>query len=279
MLSELKIRITQSLAQVEIHGLNNFLKNDNWMLKSVWLILLLLASSYTSYSIYGLIADFLAHEVVSLTRVDYLESVDLPVIMLCNMNAFTTRFAKDTITSLQNGQILMQEPNYSRKVEYMMARYYVSLNAWADLNESVTVKFGGDLNTTVLSCVINLSDCKMESDFVTHYDPFFGNCFKFNTERTKKISFSGSMNGFSLELFSDLVEDDNSLLSIAAGFTVYLADQSSINTMYTNGINAPTGFLTDIVLRKYAVSKQPQPYSECIQVCCFIHCNECLRKD
>jgi hypothetical protein len=106
---------------------------------------------------------------------------------------------------------------------------------------------------------------RKNQDFISYYDPFLGNCFKFNADRTKKVSHSGSLHGLRLQLFSDRIDQTNSLLAQDSGFTIFITDQNAtINTFYLSGVNAPVGFTTNIALKKYSIKNQPHPYSKCV---------------
>jgi hypothetical protein len=72
------------------------------------------------------------------------------------------------------------------------------------------------------------------------------------------------MNGLRFQLVSNPMESNNSLLTMFTGFTVYVTENSNINTQYTDGVNVPLGFSTNIAIKKVVINKKEKPYSECI---------------
>ena len=71
------------------------------------------------------------------------------------------------------------------------------------VNESIRSQLGYSLKQIIISCIFNNKDCDLENDFVHYYDQMYGNCFKYNADKSKMISQSGSMNGLQLELFTE----------------------------------------------------------------------------
>jgi hypothetical protein len=257
-------RAKQALTDTTIHGIKPLIKSEHHLLKIVWISLMLFSISYSSYLMIQEVFAFLTYPVVSLTRVEYVQTIDLPIITICNLNPFATKYARETVLTLQNNQ-LFDKSNDSRILKYVNAKYYVPLNAWTNINESKSKMFGLSLNQSLISCIFDWEECSLDQDFFEFYDPFYGNCFRYNFKMNKKVAFSGSMYGLQLQLASNQMESQNSLLSIYSGFTVYISDHSSINTLFTDGVKIPLGFLTDIIVSKLVITKQPKPYSECVK--------------
>jgi hypothetical protein len=264
--THLKQKLTEPLKESTIHGLPHILKSKNYALKTLWMVLMLVSFCYGSYLIIQEVNSYLAHPVNSLTRVNCGKSVDLPIITVCNMNPFATEFAKNSVSELEQNHLFDNSTNSTSTniLNYLIGSYYASGNAWEKLNETSRKKFGLSFNQTIISCIFNWADCTNDAEFEEFYDIFYGNCLRFNREMTKKVIFSGSMNGLKLQLLSNSLDGNNSLFSMYTGFTIYISDQPRINSFFTDGIKVPVGSLTDIVVNKVVISKQPKPYSECV---------------
>ncbi len=186
----------------------------------MWVLLLLGSLGYGSYVVYKEVDSFSSYPVVSLTRINYVKSIDFPQVIVCNLNPFANEFAKTSVLTLLNGQ-LYEESNRSKTENFHNARYYSAMSA-ITLNDSTLRKFGLRLNETLISCIFSWSDCSLDQDFVEFYNPYYGNCFRYNFKKSKKVSFSGSLYGLRLQLVSNPMESQNSLLSMYSGFTVYV---------------------------------------------------------
>ncbi len=262
--AEIRTRSLKLFEQVSIHGLRKILVNDHYILKIMWTIFLLASLGSATYLVLQILLGFLQYKVVSFTRINYVDKINLPTVMICNMNPFATDYAKSEILNVKvfanNNIFNLVSTNGSSKLNYMNAKYYNSVYALTQLNESVRNGFGKPI---LVSCTLNRQDCQLDQ-FENYYDILFGNCLKFNVKRTNSFASSGAIDGLRLELFSDRASLNNSLLSIEEGFKVYVSDPSSINSFYADGLSAPFGFSTSFIMSKLSVKKQPYPFSECI---------------
>ncbi len=244
-------RFALTFRESTIHGIPQMLKSKSLVLKLLWLILVVVSVSYGSLVIYQQISFFFSYFVVSLTRVNYVKSIDMPVITICNLNPFATKYSREFITQmdLQNKSQPFGNSNSSSVFEYLNTKYFVASKVWSSLDGSTRKRFGLSLNQSLISCVFNWADCALEQDFEEFYDPLYGNCFRYNFDRSKTVSFSGSMYGLQFQLLSNPMESDNSLFSMYSGFTVYFTEQTNINTLLTDGVKVgwPTLYIINII--------------------------------
>ena len=70
------------------------------------------------------------------------------------------------------------------------------------------------------------------------------------------------MNGLTLEFFIGSADDNNNILSTENGLNLFINDET-IDSITSEGIQIPTGFTTNIDIRKITIKKQQKPYSEC----------------
>jgi hypothetical protein len=182
--------LEEALVESTVHGIPHMIKSNNFLLKTMWLVLCSCSLVYGSYAIYQEVNTFLNYPVISLTRVQYVQSLNLPILTICSLNPFATKYAKETILTMQNNSVV-QFSKGSPIFSYMNAQFFASMNTWANVNESSRKKFGMSLKESVLSCVFNWEECDLDRDFKEFYDPFNGNCFRYNFDRSKVVSFSG----------------------------------------------------------------------------------------
>ena len=135
-------------------------------------------------------------------------------------------------------------------------------------NQSERMKFDHNLEQKLISCVFESNVCDRVNDFEHYHDVYFGNCFKFNSGvgmngnkvNIRKTTQTGRLDGFAMELF--LEPSENNLFSFLEGFNIFISPQGYDNVFY-DGVYAPAGFSTNIILEKVTTHKQPKPYSEC----------------
>ncbi len=255
--------ISNTFENSSIHAIPNIVRNESYLIKIIWIIFLLGSTGYCAYLVYQSVMNYLSFDVVSLNRIYPKKEVQFPTVTICNVNPFTTSFSKQFMENLLNDSLYENKnPKESHKLNLFYKRYTAGLTS-IDLNETTQTKFGYSLNETLLSCVYNYADCSIEKDFQQYYNYFFGNCMQFNSNQTKTQIVSGSSNGLQLELFIDLTNDNNSMFSMNDGFRILISDNNNLKTYYSEGIKAPLGFSTDIILNRYLIEKKPYPYSEC----------------
>lgn len=258
--------ISNTFANSSIHAVPNILRNESYLLKLMWIIFLLGSTGYCAYLISQSVMIYLSYNVVSLNRINSKRSIEFPIVKICSLNPFTTSFSKEFMEkSLNKSMNEKIDTNMTHKLKLINNRYMAILNAIGQ-DESTQSKFGYSLNQTVLSCLYNFADCSIDEDLDHIYDYYFGNCLRFNSKQQKRQSVSGWLNGLQLELVIDLTNDYNSIYSMYNGFTVIISDEINLKTLYSEGIKAPLGFSTDIILNRHLIKKMPYPYSECKQL-------------
>ncbi len=113
--------VSTTLQTSTIHGVSQLLKSKRFSLKLMWTSLLLTSLTYSSYLVYQNVSLFKSYPVVSLTRVNYMDSIDLPIITICNLNPFASTYSKQVVMELQNNQ-LFDNSNSSETLKYQDAR-------------------------------------------------------------------------------------------------------------------------------------------------------------
>jgi hypothetical protein len=125
--------------------------------------------------------------------------------------------------------------------------------------------------TDILSaCQFNYEKCDA-SDFEWSFDPYYGNCYSFNTGfnssghrvKLKESSVSGWLFGLQLELYVNHNEN-LSLFNDAKGLLVRINNSSYLVDQSLDGIRISPGLRTNLAISREFNFIMPQPYSNCL---------------
>uniref|UniRef100_A0A914C4J5 Uncharacterized protein n=1 Tax=Acrobeloides nanus TaxID=290746 RepID=A0A914C4J5_9BILA len=109
---------------------------------------------------------------------------------------FTKSFVEGTPSLRTTTTTTTQAPEIVQAMGFTDLKDEIAISTQAQQNLMFTV---GEKNITekinlsqqkdelILKCSFNQKDCDIESDFLLHYDPTYGNCFTFNWNRTKPL--------------------------------------------------------------------------------------------
>ena len=138
-------------------------------------------------------------------------------------------------------------------------------------NSSSQRNFGYEMSDMLYSCTFNWAFCS-SNDFSYFYDPFYGNCFTFNSgikaNGTKvdyiKSAVPGPIFGLSLTLFLGNPTEQSIYQIYGNGIAVVIHNQTSFPVFGTRRILASAGKETDIAINRNFVSKIDAPYGNCL---------------
>ncbi|RNA10488.1 degenerin deg-1-like [Brachionus plicatilis] len=104
-----------------------------------------------------------------------------------------------------------------------------------------------------------------EDDFVMYHDYHYGNCFRFNGNKSNVIKTKKSdwKNGLRLELFVG-DPDEQQQFTYKAGIRVIVHNQTDSVFSDENGIDVSVGSQTNIGITRTMIKRRPYPYSNCI---------------
>ena len=201
-----------------------------------------------SYLVVQSIFEYLSFGVSTTSRTIYETPTLFPKVTFCNFNSLTTQYAYNLTQTI--GQ-------------------YDNLIG-ANLPDDEKKKLGHDLSDILIDCQFDLSECNL-NDFKWSYDPWFGNCYTFNTNSdfySKRSNIAGYKFGLHLTLYVNLYEKlkNEYLLTyppIGFGAIVRIGNNSFSTLSDTNGLFASPGYNTFISVDREFKSMLPKPYSEC----------------
>lgn len=218
----------------------------------------------------------------------------------------TDVFKKNNMSTEWNGI-------YPKYLNNHLLRYYVYnqyLNMYVRNSPELSQEFILNLTTPIkdmlLSCIFNANEVEYHSflkiminfevlkcsssDFYQVTDTFFGNCYKFNSDRNAQgelqpdklvtragwdlfkeqeskrlltIDRSSFLNGLQLELLIG-EPSDNNLVGIFNGLHV-MVNNRSVQPLFLPGMDIPTGSATSIAIKRLFIHKLHKPYSECVK--------------
>ena len=213
-------KISLWLQYSTFHGLPNIGKNNNYIIRLVWLTFVVTSFSYCFYSLVQCFVNFYKYEVtVSIKNVDELPST-FPAVTLCNINPFNEAYALDYINQnvpfancfnltnvtefnhcFNSDSVPKAFTGFVQNVKLFMAA--------RNLSETERKYFGYDLLRDMLVfCQYFRRPCG-PNNFTWFWSNTYGNCYTFNKivnlnnpQQVLKTSVSGDLNGLQLELVS-----------------------------------------------------------------------------
>jgi len=286
--SRIKSLIKETLYNSTAQAIITIIETRNIPLKCFLFICVILSSGLCSYLIIELIMGYLTFDVSTKYRTYYENPALFPKVTICNVNPFTTQYAMEFLKKVNmeiNPYVDIFNQDQMNKLDFSF-KYYLISNIFDaatykmnKLNETEKKKLSHSFEEILVpfSCYFNLKTCSTD-DFVWHFDPWFGNCWIFNSgyNRTvhrvplKMSSFPGDSYGLKMSLYVNFFENltsINSLPSFGGGLGALIRiDNSSYKTNYIimDGIRLPGGDSTSVSVMRSFKSFYPQPYSNCL---------------
>ena len=251
----LRETLKEIISNSTFHGVPRIIKTRKALMKTAWSLLILLAVYFCFTEIVNTIFDFLSFQTItSLETIVELPSL-FPAITICNLNSFQTMLGLNMTKEVNK---FTHEMNYSNLEKRLI------LMRWAaKMNNSIRKQLSFDLKSILLECSFNTEECNW-SDFEWHFDYFYGNCFRFNSNKTKIKSISQTGNAFGLHLELFVGDPDSSPDFVTkSGYLIMIKNQSDF-VSFNEGYEVATGFETNLEIRKHFTYKLGQPYSNCL---------------
>ncbi|XP_019640448.1 PREDICTED: uncharacterized protein LOC109482193 [Branchiostoma belcheri] len=159
------------------------------------------------------------------------------------------------------GEILaVDEESLPLSPSYEKAQNFSAL--LASLNTTVRHQMGHDKNDFIQDCTFNGRVCTPEEDFATILDETYGNCFIFNSGRTRGGAFwtakqPGPLHGLQLTLFLD-PDEYLADLTPAAGARLLIHQYTQYPFAGEEGISLPPGYTVSIGLSQLLIHQHTQ---------------------
>ena len=220
--------------------------SPHFLLKIFLFLFIIVCTVYASYLTIQSIMAYLDFGVTTTTRIYYETPMLFPRATFCNLNKFTTEYAYNLLT--QNS-------------------YHDEVNKLSDDEKK---RLAHNFIDILLECEFNNNPC-FSTDFTWSFDPFYGNCYTFNTgfdsngntAELKKSYIAGYKFGLRLILYVNHYEKlSENVFYLGAlvrlGNSSYLNDDSN-----DGGILLSPGTLTYIPIAREFKYLLPKPFSNC----------------
>jgi hypothetical protein len=80
-----------------IHGIPNIVRSQSKWSTWMWILCLIVSSSWCAFIIIKSVNDYASNKVVTNMHLRYRNKLNFPVVTICNVNPFTTAFARQQI--------------------------------------------------------------------------------------------------------------------------------------------------------------------------------------
>jgi hypothetical protein len=239
----------------------------------------ILLASFAAYLTVESILSYLTFEVITTSRTLTETPATFPKITLCNINMFTSKYASELIKETNKKvkpTVDFLDPNQIKKLSSMTFNslwQYIDVSAVASvlyLDDEKKKQIAHHFEDILIGCRFNNQPCSA-SDFAWSFDPFYGNCYSFNTGfnssgepiALKESSVSGWLFGLQLEMYVNF-NQNLSTFNDASGLMVRIGNSSYVTDQNLDGIRIASGFRTDVAINREFNQMMPRPYSNCL---------------
>ena len=231
------------------------------MLKAILVSFLIVAHFLAAYTTIDLVLTYLDYGVTTTTRTMNEVPVEFPKITICNQNMFTTKYAFDFLVKHFKQENFSDKYTLNLQSNFLMNIMNGQINSMTNMDKQ---RLGHSLSDSMLSCKFNFERCTA-ADFTWSFDPYYGNCFSFNSDGLKSSTLSGPVFGLVLEFYVNVYEPLYFFNSISGGIgaVIRVDNVSHIVDHAMGGIVVAPGFSTHIALHREFKSLLPKPYSSC----------------
>ena len=240
-----------------------FDSKNNYLIKTIWLVVLL-SSTCATFSLIGLsIVSYYEYKVVSEIKVIYERPAEFPTLTFCDNNPLTTREAKDFSETMAN---------LTEEIPFLISDLFLLFHAFNhSFEDDKSKKLGFSLEKNLDFCqdLEDNSDCKY--DLHWYWSFRYGNCWQFNSgfnyynerQNIKKVRLNGR--NYGLDIKFNLFNENNKKVNYEHGLIVFVHN-SSFKPTLSNVIHIEPGRRYYMSIKRTFIQKYPQPYSDCIEL-------------
>jgi len=230
-LKKIKNLILDCFAVSSADGLATVVKSERLLVKLIWIVAILCSLASCLYMTFGIVANYLEYRVV--TKMDIIKEKysQFPTVSICNSaGGFSTS------SSLLYGTL-------------------------------------EGFNQTLLNCYFNGEKTCLYNPgqfFEPYNDSMYGNCYRFNSGYNFTGDIVDILNstypGLQYGLVLDFYIPFNSFVNDYLQLIVHIHNSTmTYSSLFNNEIYLSSGSMSNFVLSRQFVSREPAPYSECIE--------------
>jgi hypothetical protein len=259
-------------------------------LKVFWFLGLFACSSFCFYLVARTLLTYLSYPVYTTTTIVHEMPTLFPKVTICNSAFAVTEFAYEMIKQINEevypsinlfNQTQMSNLTFDEMQSLVIVFAYfiatINLNTFSDASRQMLVH---SLNEILWNCEFNRLPCSA-SDFSWSWDPFYGNCYSFNSGFNasggrigyKESLLPGSLFGLKLNIYVGYYDK---LSVFNAGFfsnygtnapiyglNVLIENNTYLSEDKANVIAINGGTVNYIAVQRKFNTKLPKPYSNC----------------
>ena len=235
----------------------------------IWVCILLVSSCLTFFIINQRVQSYLEFGVTSQISVVYETPTEFPAVTFCDINAFTTLVAQNTMVNVfVNNNLTIRNRADSVTLTHL-AQMLTSDPAFGDENR----KLMGLNMSQMVYCIYNSKDCTADLHWYWSYD--YGNCFQFNVglnSHNQKIAVEKSSledlnNRLIIQIFP--LKNDNFILNGNDFGMVAFIHNSSFKPTSSDGVFLKAGVSNYISVKRTFLSNPPKPYTDCVDLASY----------
>lgn len=270
---KLKTKLVELIQSSTSHGLPNIFKAEHISIKLIWIICFMVSVSVCSYMIVLSINQYIEYDVVTKAQIITETKSTFPTISICQVHPLTTKYAEAKVENVLEGIIIDFNITNLTGLDYvgysLSASTLVLLNAYLNrFNKSYSVeKYGFSVKDTLMYCTYNEINCNY-TNFEWYFDVNNGNCFRFNSglkQPLKETNKAGPQNGL---LVYFLLDETKNKFIFSEGLKIFIHN-NSVEPNLAEGISIELSKSTLIAIERTQISKEPYPYSDCIDLKSF----------
>jgi hypothetical protein len=247
------------------HGLPNVIRSKYISVKIIWTILFLTAIGFSIYFLYNTINEYLEFNVTTEVRLINVNELEFPVITICDRNMASNYNGVQYLRNLFNSTgILFDDFNFKRYYDYITKEYAFKYFYPIPIKDrkSLSANISQILSAGVYGNEIFDNYQLKEDDFEWIFNPYFGNCYRYNTD--SKMKSKANIPCFlSMNLYSPLPDIFEFLNKKQSLFIQVSSKRSNPFKYLDDAVEISTGVKSMLKISKSVYNKQKRPYSDC----------------
>ena len=253
------------------HGLPNIARNENSVIRSIWIICFCLSSGVCSFLVIRSINSYLEYGVFSKYDVIYGVPSVFPTVTVCCQNMFVTEEAMDYVKSImekydvtfesfvnETNMKFYKKPGPNLVASRSNAKYLGIMNLGNEsYSDSYKKSLGLSYDQFIISCFFAYDVCS-DGDFEWYFDASYGNYYRFGKKTLKYTNRVGSTDGLIMQLAVRLgIPESNYTLSMTGGAHIFICNQT-ITSSSSEGFGVSPGTSTSQSKLEQQVAKALQ---------------------
>ena len=255
----LKQAVLGKVGHIKMDGLSNIIQASHPLVALLWTMMLIANACVCTYLVICTVMQYNSHQVSTTIRWVSEQSAVFPTLTFCSANSLASESALSMVERLGLNANLSGSP-------YQTYNVYLELEKWMKrtrgsyLNDSERADLF-DLDLMLVGCMYEGSACNA-SYFEFFFNPYFLNCYRFNSRGQQVVSVPGQMSGLFLDLYANAPPGSSNAIR---GVNIIIQNA----TTYPFDVNASpyplsVGLGTYYIINRVFTKQYEKPYSDCV---------------